>query len=199
MVSGVGTGVGKTIVSAVLTTLFQGDYWKPVQCGKEEGFDTDTMKMLIDTKKHHVYEPAYSFHAPVSPHHAARLEKTSFDAHTIIPPETTRPLIIEGVGGIYVPLTTKLLTIDLFASWDCQWVVVSRHYLGSINHTLLTIDALKQRKIPILGLVFNGEPHPDSEEAILQISQLPLLGRILPEVEINRKTIQRYVEEWQAY
>lgn len=197
IIAGSGTEVGKTIVAAILTTLLKADYWKPIQCGDEENSDTAIMAKLIDAKRHEIHPPTYSLKAPVSPHHAARLEMTSIDPHSIHPPESIRPLIIESVGGIFVPLTTSLLSIDLFKSWNARWVIVSRHYLGSINHTLLTVNALKQHHVPIAGLIFNGEPNSDSETAILEISQLPLLGRLLPEKKLNPHTIQRYAEQWQ--
>lgn len=197
IVAGSGTDVGKTIVSAILVTLMKGDYWKPIQCGEEENSDTVIIKQLIDTTKHQVFSPAYSLKAPLSPHHAARLEDVSINVDTIVPPKTTRPLIIESVGGIFVPLTPKTLSLDLFKSWDSQWIVVSKHYLGSINHTMLTLHALKQQNISIAGLIFNGHPNPASEEVILEISKLPLLGRLLPEKNIDQQTIQRYVKQWQ--
>jgi dethiobiotin synthetase len=197
MVAGIGTDVGKTIVSAILTLLLKGDYWKPVQCGDEENSDFSIIKKWLGETDHSIHSPAYSLKAPLSPHHAARLEDISIRIDAIAVPQTSRPLIIEGVGGILVPLTKKNLTIDLFQSWNCQWVIVSKHYLGSINHTLLTIQTLKQRHIPILGVIFNGEPNFDSESAILEISQVPLLGRLLPEPHFNKKTLQRYVKQWQ--
>lgn len=197
IVAGIGTGVGKTVIAAILTTLLDGDYWKPIQCGEEEDSDTARIKKWIDTEKHSIHPPAYSLKAPFSPHHAARLENSSIQLNSIALPQTTRPLIIESVGGILVPLTKKIVSMDLFKSWNGKWVIVSKHYLGSINHTLLTIEVLKQHRVPILGIVFNGEPNPDSEEALLEISQLPLLGRILPEPHLNQQTIQRYVKQWQ--
>jgi dethiobiotin synthetase len=96
-----------------------------------------------------IHPPAYSLKAPLSPHHAARLEDTTLDLSGIIPPNTRRPLIIEGVGGLLVPLNTHVVALDLFEHWHCEYVVVSRHYIGSINHTLLTIEALKRRGLPI--------------------------------------------------
>lgn len=197
MVAGIGTDVGKTIVSAILTTLLNGDYWKPIQCGDERNSDTVTVKKWLDTTMHTIHPPAYSLEAPLSPHHAARLENTLIRLDSINLPQTTRPLIIEGVGGILVPLAPNLLSIDLFKSWDCKWVIVSKHYLGSINHTLLTVEVLKQLCLPILGIIFNGESNSDSEAAILEISQLPLLGRLLPEANLNTQTIQRYAKQWQ--
>jgi len=199
MVAGIGTNVGKTVVSAILTTLLKGDYWKPIQCGEEENSDTATMKRWIDTTRHSIHSPAYSLKASLSPHHAARLENTLIRLDSITPPQTIGPLIIEGVGGIFVPLTLKMSSLDLFKSWDCQWVIVSKHYLGSINHTLLTLEVLKKLCLPILGIIFNGEHNPDSESAILEISQIPVLGRLLPEANLNPQTIQRYANQWQPH
>lgn len=196
MVAGIGTEVGKTVVSAILAMICQGDYWKPIQCG-DEPLDASQMREWLDPCRHFVFPPVYSFRAPLSPHHAARLEDRKVDIDAIFLPQTKRALIIEGVGGIFVPLTNTTLTIDLFASWNCHWVVVSKHYLGSINHTLLTIEALKKRHVPILGLIFNGAPNLDTEDAIIEISQLPVLGRLLPESNINPETLLRYALAWQ--
>lgn len=198
IVAGSGTDVGKTMVSAILTILMDADYWKPIQCGKEENSDTTTMQKWIDTTRHFIHPPAYSLKAPLSPHHAARLENTSIALDSITLPQTKRSLIIESVGGVFVPLTIKTLSIDLFALWGCGWIVVSKHYLGSINHTLLTIDALKQRQVPIIGIIFNGEPNLDSEAIITEHSQLPFLGRLLPEANFNVKIMQRYAKQWQS-
>lgn len=108
-------------------------------------------------------------------------------------------MIIEGAGGIFVPLTAKALSFDLFKSWGIPWIVVSRHYLGSINHTLLTLDALKRDNIPIAGVIFNGPPNLDSESAVLEFSQVPVLGRLLPESNINQQTIRRYAKLWEPH
>ncbi len=110
-----------------------------------------------------------------------------------------RPLVIESVGGVLVPLTHALHTLDLFKKWGCTWILVSQHYLGSINHTLLTWSILKQNHIPVAGIVFNGEPNFDSEEAILSMSKLPLLGRLLPEPVIHFQTIQTYAKKWHPH
>ncbi len=195
VVAGIGTEVGKTITSAILTTLFRGDYWKPIQSG-EKNPDLDVIAGLLSSSDHEIYPPAYSFKAPLSPHHAARLENIIIDPQKISPPLTNRPLIVEMSGGIFVPLNKDYLSIDLFQPWDAKWVIVSRHYLGSINHTLLTIEALKNRGVDILGIVFNGKPNPDSETAILKFAQIPLLGRLLPEKTINSLTIKRYTKKW---
>lgn len=198
MVSGIGVDVGKTVVATILTLLMRGDYWKPIQCGDEENSDTATVKKWLDPTQHVIHPSAYSLKAPLSPHHAARLENFSIQWEAITLPQTFRSLIIEGVGGLLVPLTIKHVTMDLFQKWNCQWVIVSRHYLGSINHTLLSIEVLKQRQVPILGIIFNGEPHPETETAILEISQLPFLGRLLPEAHLDTQTLYKYVEQWQS-
>jgi dethiobiotin synthetase len=197
MIAGCGTEVGKTVVAAILTTLLRGDYWKPVECGARESNDTATMQRLIDTTQHQLHPPTYSLQAPLSPHHAARLENVTIDLRAFRIPQTDRPLIIESVGGILVPLTPKVSSLDLFKHWDCRWVIVSQHYLGSINHTLLTVEVLKSHQIPIAGIVFNGEPNQESEEAIQEIGKLPCLGRVLPEKTIDFQTIQKYAKQWQ--
>jgi len=196
MVAGIGTEVGKTVVSAILAKILQGDYWKPIQCGLESESDTEKMRTWLEPTHHTIYPPIYSLQAPLSPHQAAYLEGVAIHPHSITLPTTTKPLIIEGVGGLLVPITHQALTIDLFIAWECQWIIVSRHYLGSINHSLLTLEALQKRKINILGWIFNGPPQPHSESIILEISQLPCLGRLLPECTLNPITFQRYQQQW---
>lgn len=190
IVAGIGTEIGKTVVSAILATALEADYWKPIQCGEP---DSVVVTQWLDRQR--VHTPAYSLQAPVSPHQAARLENVVIQPEMMLP-ATKRPLIIEGVGGVLVPLTTRLLAIDVLSQWSGRWIIVSKHYLGSINHTLLTIEALRKRDLPILGLVFNGAPQPDSEAAICEMTGLPILARLLPERTMNKHTIQKYAYEW---
>lgn len=197
MVAGIGTEVGKTVVSGILAMLLEGDYWKPIQCGPEVESDSAVMRSWLGEDR--VHPSAYSFQAAISPHSGARLENRSIALEAIVPPATSCPLIIEGVGGILVPLTGNRHTLDLFENWDCQWVVVSRHYLGSINHTLLTLERLKERGLPILGIIFNGPSTPDTESAILEISKVPCLGALFPESHLDKSTFQRYVTQWQPH
>lgn len=197
IIAGCGTEVGKTVSAAIITTLLQGDYWKPVQCGEEEHSDTAVMRGLLDPANHRIHPPAYSLIAPISPHHAARLEGKTIDLEAIILPRTSRPLVIETAGGIFSPLSNSLHNLDLFKTWNGHWIVVSKHYLGSINHTLLTLNTLKSHQISVAGIIFNGEPNADSEAAILEISKVSCLGRLLPEPIININTIQRYAKQWQ--
>lgn len=183
IVAGIGTDVGKSVVAAILTTLFEGAYWKPIQCGPEP------MEPLLGSLP--IYPPAYRLKASSSPHQAAKI-----DPAAIVLPKSKRTLIVESCGGLLVPLTPHFTTLDLFSEWSLPWIVVSRHYLGSINHTLLTLEVLKQRKVKILGLIFNGEPDLEKEKAILNLSNVPLLNRLLPEAAICRNTIERYAKLW---
>lgn len=193
MITGIGTDVGKTVVSAIVATALGADYWKPIQCSEK---DSIRMKILLDPLKHTIHPSSYTFKTPVSPHHAAALEEVTIDCNTIAPPSTRRPLVIEGVGGVLVPLTEMTHTRDLFRIWNCSWIIVSRHYLGSINHTLLTLEALKSHGIPIAGIIFNGEPNPASENAIMKLGKVPLLTRLLPQNTIDKQNIQRISEQW---
>jgi dethiobiotin synthetase len=196
LVAGQGTDVGKTVVSAIFATIFKADYWKPVQCGAGADADSETMRTLIGPGTQQIHPPAYSFPHSLSPHHAARLEQVQIDPKRITPPKTERPLIIEMAGGFLVPLTRDFLNADLFQHWPVEWVLVSKHYIGSINHTLLTLEAMQRRQIPLAGILFNGTPNPDSEAVILQYAKAPLLGRLLQENQINHQTIQRYADSW---
>lgn len=196
IVTGPGPDIGKTIVSAILVTALGADYWKPIQCGNLENSDSKVIETLTDPAKCCIFEPAYEFKHPLSPHHCARLEKVKIEPEKFILPKTDRPLVIETSGGPLVPLSSTLLAIDLFQSWDAIWVLVSKNYLGSINHSLLTIEALKNRSLNLSHIVFNGAPNPDSEEAILAISQIPLLGKVLPENKFTPTKIKEYAQQW---
>lgn len=170
--TGIGTEVGKTVVSAIIAEALGFDYWKPVESGES---DSETVKKLISTK---VHPPAYSFREPISPHHF------EIDVSKIVPPK--EPLVIEAAGGIFSPVTTKMRFFDLFSKWDGDWVIVSRHYLGSINHTQLTIHALQGARV--LGIVFNGS---GCEKPF---SGVPVIGRITQEKEITKEVIKRYAD-----
>ena len=194
IVAGCGTEVGKTIVSAILVHALKGEYWKAVESGGEEGSDTSILKALLPEAV--IHTPVYSLKAPLAPHHAAKLEHLEMDHRRIVPPQTESPLIMEMAGGILVPLNRAVLMLDLFGSWKAEWIVVSKHYLGSINHTLLTLEALKRRNIDVKGLIFNGEPDPESEEAVLQFSKVPCIGRLLPEPDFTKSTMEKYARAW---
>jgi dethiobiotin synthase len=193
IVTGCGTDVGKTVVSAILMLALDADYWKPIECGSS---DTTTLKSLLPHHLHKIHSPAYSFSAPVSPHLAAELEQKQIVPSTFSPPGTSSPLIIEGAGGIFVPLNETTLLIDLLAAWEANWIVVSKHYVGSINHTLLTLEALQRRSLNVSGIIFNGALNPSSERAILSRTALPCLGRLFPEQALSFSTLKRYAHLW---
>ena len=191
-VTGIGTDIGKTVVSAVLTEALGADYWKPVQCGELDNSDTMKVQSLVGNKDSIFQPEAYRLSGFMSPHAAAALEGVKIVLDSIIIPDTNNILIIEGAGGLLVPLSGKDLVIDLIEVLDCEAVVVSQNYLGSINHTLLTISALKERGIPITGIVFNGDANKETENIILDITGVKCLGRIDQEKVINPSIIAKY-------
>lgn len=189
IIAGIDTDVGKTITAGILTTLLEGIYWKPIDCGAN---DTQTIKQLdLPT-----LDPLYAFKTPCSPHYAAALEDRSIQLFD--PPSHDVPLIIELAGGVLTPLTLTLSNIDLCSTWNAHWIVVSRHVLGSINHTLLTVEALQRRGISPAGIIFNGALDPCSEPPILTQTRLPCLGHLLLEPEINRTTLKKYAQQWKT-
>lgn len=155
-VSGIGTNVGKTIVSAVLTEALQADYWKPIQSGTIEGKDSDTIKSLISNTHSIVHPETYLLREPLSPHFAAKLENITIDFTYVNPPLTGNTLIIEGAGGLLVPINNNEFVIDLARKFHCEIVVVISNYLGCINHSLLSIDYLVRNNFVINSLIFNG-------------------------------------------
>lgn len=198
-VTGIGTDIGKTVVAAILTEALAADYWKPVQAGNLEYTDTDTVRNLISNPQSVFHPEAYRLQLPASPHQAAAAEHIFIDPANLNIPPTARNLIIEGAGGLMVPLNDSFLMIDLIAQSNCDVILVSKNYLGSINHTLLSIEVLQRRNIPLAGIVFNGEPNPASEDYILKYTGLPKLPGILPETEMNREVIRRYAAQFKPY
>lgn len=197
-VSGIGTGVGKTILAAILTEKLQADYWKPIQAGNLDDTDTDQVKKLVSNNLTVFYPEKYRLSKPMSPHAAAEIDGLEIKLTDFNIPETQNDLIIEGAGGLLVPLSNELLVIDLIKHLDGEVVLVSRHYLGSINHTLLSAEALKLRNIKVIGIVFNGEPYPQGEEIILRHTGLRCLLRMPQMNDISRESIKLLGEnfEW---
>ena len=192
-ITGIGTDVGKTIASAIFTEALEADYWKPVQAGDLENSDTHKVKKLVSNEKTVFHQNAYALQTPMSPHAAAEIDKISIDLKKITRPKTSNDLVIEGAGGVLVPVNEKETIIDLVEPED-RVIIVSRHYLGSINHTLLTLEALKSRGLNCFGIVFNGEKNPSSEEIILKMSGVPCLGRIDSEPYFDKSVIKEYAE-----
>jgi len=197
-VTGIDTEIGKTVVSAMLTEALQADYWKPIQSGDLHQSDTMKVQQLVQNTKSIFHPEAYRFTTPASPHYSAALENITIDLNTINLPSCNNTLIIEGAGGLMVPLNNTDLMIDLIAQLeDVGVILVSKNYLGSINHTLLSIEALQRRNIPIIGLVFNGTPTPATESIIELRSQLPVLARIPLETAINPQIVAKYAPIFQ--
>jgi len=195
-VAGIGTGVGKTLTSAILCEALGADYWKPIQSGTIESCDSETVRGLLSNSQSRVHPETYRLSAPLSPHAAAAAEGLTIDPEKIILPVTTNSLVVEGAGGVMTPVTSEFLLIDLIERLGCEVVLVSRNYLGSINHTLLTYEALERRRIPILGLIFNGVLNSASESLIREYTELSMIGRIDEESMIDRPRIAAYATKF---
>lgn len=178
VVTGTDTDVGKTVFAAGLTNALGATYWKPVQAGLEGETDSQTVARLGKLPPERVLPETWLLRTPASPHLAAEIDGVSIDPDALTPPEVDGPLVIEGAGGLFVPLTRDVLTIDVFARWRLPTVVVARTALGTINHTLLSLSALKAREVPVIGVAFVGEENADSIRAIATFSGAKVLGRL---------------------
>jgi len=195
-ITGIGTDVGKTIASAIITEALEADYWKPIQAGDVGNSDTHKVKRYISNDKTQFFQNSYLLNTPASPHLAAVIDGITIDLNAITEPETKNHLIIEGAGGLFVPLNETTVIADLIKP-DYKIIVISRHYLGSINHTLLTVEALKQRGVTIAGIVFNGNALPSSEDIILSKTGLTMIGRIEDEPYFDQNVIKEYADVFQ--
>jgi dethiobiotin synthetase len=182
VVTATDTDVGKTVFSAGLTRALDGSYWKPVQAGLDGDTDSETVRRLSGLPDDRILPEAYRLRTPASPHHAAAIDNVIIDPQLLDPPACDRRLVIEGAGGLLVPLAGGLLFADMFARWRFETVLVARTALGTINHSLLTIEALRARDIPILGVAFIGDPQEESERTICAIGGVKRLGR-LPRID----------------
>lgn len=192
-ITGIGTDVGKTVASAIITEALEADYWKPIQAGDLSLSDTHKVKSQISNPKSQFYPNSYALNTPASPHLAAEIDGITIDLEKIIEPITNNHLVVEGAGGLFVPLNNQDCVIDLIKP-DYKVIVVSRHYLGSINHTLLTIEALKSRKIAIAGIVFNGKENQSTESIILNKTGVKYIGRIDQEPYFDQNVIREYAD-----
>lgn len=194
-VTGIGTDVGKTIASAILTEALEADYWKPIQAGDLDNSDSHKIKKYISNDKTVIHPSAYTLNTPASPHLAAVLDTISIDIAKIKEPKTKNHLVIEGAGGLLVPLNDNATIADIIQA-DYKVIIVSRHYLGSINHTLLTCEVLKSRDIPVAGILFNGDENVSSEEIILNKTGIPMIGRIDNEPYFDENVVKYYADEF---
>jgi dethiobiotin synthetase len=194
-VTGIGTDVGKTVASTILTQALEADYWKPVQAGDLDNSDSHKVKSQISNSKSQIFENSYKLNTPASPHLAAAIDGITIDIKKIIEPKTKNNLVIEGAGGVLVPLNNEDCIIDLIQK-DYKVIIVSRHYLGSINHTLLTFEALKSRKIEVSGIIFSGDENKATEEIILSKTKAKFIGRINNEPYFDQNVIQYYADKF---
>ncbi|MBQ0909235.1 dethiobiotin synthase [Flavobacterium sp. F-328] len=192
-ITGIGTDVGKTVASAIITEALEADYWKPIQAGDLKHSDSHKIKLLLSNSTTVIHPNAYALHTPASPHYAAELDKIIIDLNKITEPETKNHLVVEGAGGILVPLNDTDCVVDLIQP-DYKVIVVSRHYLGSINHTLMTIECLKNRNLSVAGIVFSGNENKATESIILNKTGIKFIGRIDQEPYFDANAIKEYAD-----
>jgi dethiobiotin synthetase len=188
-VTGTDTGVGKTLLSALLVAALQRNYWKPIQTGECEGTDRQTVMKLADVKDSEAYPEAYIFDPPVSPHLAAEQQGIEIDFNRIRRPASSSPLIIEGAGGLLVPINARQMMVDLIKHLDTSMVIATRTTLGTINHTLLTVAAARHAGLDIRGVVMIGHEKPDNRRAIERYGKVAVIGSIPWLDQIDRPTL----------
>jgi dethiobiotin synthetase len=192
-ITGIGTDVGKTIASSIIVEALEADYWKPIQAGDLDNSDTNKVEKYVSNTTTKFHKNAYALQTPASPHLAAEIDGITIELKKIIEPKTKNHLVVEGAGGIYVPLNNSDCVIDLIQP-DYKVIVVSRHYLGSINHTLMTIEILKSRKLNVAGIVFSGDENKATESIILEKTSVPMIGRIDNEPYFDQNVIKYYAD-----
>jgi dethiobiotin synthetase len=197
IVTGTDTDIGKTVVSAMLTLALDAYYWKPIQAGIADGTDRGRVAALTGLSPSRLFASRYVLREALSPHRAAELDGVQIEpAQLGLPPVPQgRRLIVEGAGGVLVPITRALLQADLFAQWRAPAVLVARTALGTINHTLLSLEALRARDIPVLGVIFSGEAVPDTERTIAEFGQVKRLGRLPPLPQLNASALRTAFDE----
>ena len=196
VVCGTDTDVGKTVVSALLVEGLSASYWKPVQCGLDGGGDRDRLRQWLQLGEPRLLPEAYRLAAPVSPHWAAELEGAGpgaigapIEPSRLALPAVAGSLVVECAGGLLVPLRRDRLQIEQIQAWGLPVLLVARSGLGTLNHTLLSLEALAQRRIPVLGLVLNGPPHADNPRTLAALGGVPLLACLPPLATINRQSL----------
>ena len=188
-VTGIGTDIGKTLISAILVEKLQADYWKPVQSGDLDNSDTMKVQRLVSNPRTVFHPEGYRLTHACSPHQSAAMDGVQIEPGRIRLPKTRNSLIVEGAGGLMVPLNDECLIIDLIKELKAEVVLVSRNYLGSINHTLLSAEALNHRNIRVKGIIFNGNKNEATEQYILKYTNYALLGRIPHMPDISPQTV----------
>jgi dethiobiotin synthetase len=192
IIAGIGTEIGKTFISSILTEALQADYWKPIQSGALDFTDSDTVKSLISNSKTIFHPEVYRLNEPMSPHAAAAIDGVEIELSKFQLPQKDNHLIVELAGGIMVPLNDRETNIDLIKKLNIPVILISKNYLGSINHTLLSVEVLKMNNITLKGLIFNGEQNKSSEEFILNYTKLECLGRVNFEENIDKSVVKKW-------
>ena len=188
--SGADTNVGKTVFAAGLTGALNGHYWKPIQSGFAPEGDKETVMRLSGLPASHILPERYRLTAPLSPHRSAEMDGVVIQPATLTLPEVAGPLVIEGAGGLMVPITREFLQIDLYRKWDLPVILVARTTLGTINHTLLSIAALRMQEIPLHGVAFVGEDNSDNIRTIGEMGEVRVLGRLPHLPQLNAHTLR---------
>jgi dethiobiotin synthetase len=178
VITGTDTNIGKTIFSAALTHALGACYWKPVQSGLDGETDSETVARLGCVPSERIFSEAWKLNTPASPHLAAKIDQVVIDPQRLALPQTALPLVIEGAGGLLVPLTEECLFADIFARWQLPVILCARTGLGTINHTLLTLEAMRHRSIPVYGVAFIGPEHLDTQRIIANLGKVRVLGRL---------------------
>jgi len=193
-VTGIDTDVGKTVVSSFLVRALQADYWKPIQCGIEEGTDSQFIKKMCRDSSCQWHQESYLLDLPKSPHYAAEKQQKLIQLNKVNLPQTDSRLIVEGAGGVLVPLNEHDYIVDIAQKYSLSTILVTKNYLGSLNHTFLSIESLRQRKINILGLVFNGASDPELEAFVSRRSDLPILFNVPVFPDLTRESTEFFVK-----
>lgn len=193
-ITGISTEVGKTVASAIITEALQADYWKPIQAGELDNCDTKKVTQFISNIKSQFHDNAYALKTPMSPHAAAEIDNITIDLKKINPPKTQNNLVIEGAGGLLVPLNSNDTILDIIKP-EYKVIVVSRHYLGSINHTLLTVKLLQDKGFNV-SLVFSGDEHKTTEAIIKKMTNVPVIGRIEEEPYFDKNVVLDYAAQF---
>jgi dethiobiotin synthetase len=193
-ITGISTEVGKTVAAAIITEALQADYWKPIQAGELYNSDTHKVKRLISNSKSVFHENSYALKTPMSPHAAAEIEGVIIDLKKIKTPKTKNHLVIEGAGGLLVPLNESTTILDIIKP-AYKVIVVSRHYLGSINHTLLTIKLLQEKGFDV-AIIFSGDAHKTTEDIIVKMTNVTVIGRINEEPYFDKNVVKEYADKF---
>jgi dethiobiotin synthetase len=190
IITGTDTGIGKTVFAAGLTRFLDGIYWKPIQAGAEGETDSVVVRRLTGFGADRVLPEAWVLKTPASPHLAAERDGVTIDPDALVLPTVDRPLIVEGAGGLLVPVTRKVLQINLFARWGAPVVLCARTGLGTLNHTLLSLEALRRRGVTVLGVALIGDKHSDNEKTLAEFGEVPLLGRLPRLMPLTAETLE---------